>query len=117
MLPSPTTIDVPLRVDQDGRIRVGKTRVLLDVVIYSFLEGNAPETIVDQYSALSLDDVYVAIAYYLKHRQEIDAYLREQEAEDAAFRREYEAKHPPTLTREILLARLEAKRKQSQSGE
>lgn len=114
---SPITIEpeqIPIRVDADGRMRVGNTRVLLDLVIHSFWRGNTPETITMQYSSLSLDDVYLAIGYYLRHREEIDAYLREQEAEAEAFRREYEAKHPPTLTREVLMARLEAKRKQSE---
>jgi hypothetical protein len=54
--------------------------------------------------------VYLAIGYYLRHRERIDAYLLQQEAEAEAFRRDHEAKYPPQLTRDILLARLEAKK-------
>jgi hypothetical protein len=54
-------------------------------------------------------NVYLAIGYYLRHRAEVDEYIRQQDEEAETFRREYEAKHPPTLTREILLARLEVK--------
>ena len=79
----------------------------------AFRRGHTPETITEQYPSLRLDEVYLALGYYLLHRVEIDAYLREQEAEAEAFLREYEAHHPPTLTREVLLARLEAKRKSS----
>ncbi len=96
-------------------IRIGNTRVLLDLVIYSYRLGNTPETITDQYPSLSLEEVYLALGYYLRHRDEIEAYLRQQEAEAEAYRQEYEAQHPAKLTCEILLARLKAKG--TQNGE
>lgn len=113
MIATPITEQIPIRVDEHGRLRVGDTRVLLDLVIYSFRLGSTPETITEQYPSLWLDDVYLAIGYYLRHRDEVDAYLRQQEAEAEAFRIEHQSKHPPKITREMLLARLEAKRKQS----
>jgi len=109
---APNLEPIPIRADEHGRLRVGDTRVLLDLVIYSFRLGNTPEIISDQYPSLSLDDVYLTLGYYLRHRDEIDAYLRQQETEAEAFRRDYEAKYPPKLTREILLARLAARRAQ-----
>ena len=111
MITPPITEQIPIRTDEDGRLRVGNTRVLLDLVIYAYWRGETPETIVDSYSSLSLDDVYLALGYYLRHRDEIDAYLRQHEAQAEALQREHEAAHPRTLTREVLLARLEAKRK------
>jgi uncharacterized protein (DUF433 family) len=113
MVSTPITEQIPIRTDEHGRLRVGNTRVLLDLVIYSFRLGHTPETITEQYSSLSLDDVYLAIGYYLRHRDEIETYLRQQEAEAEAFRQAYEQEHPPKLTRAILLERLEAKRKAS----
>lgn len=112
MIPSPVTEQIPIYADEHGRLRVGTTHVLLDLVIYSFRLGSTPETITDQYPTLSLEDVYFAIGYYLRHRDAIDTYLRQQEAQAEAFRREDEAQHPPKLTREILMARLQAKRAQ-----
>lgn len=110
------TEPIPIRADEHGRLRVGKTRVLLDLVIYAFRLGHAPEIIVDQFPTLALDEVYLIIGYYLRHRDALDAYLLEQEAEAQAFRQEHEAQHPPRLTREILLARLEAKRRAASGG-
>lgn len=112
MFSTPIPDPIPIRVDQYGRLRIGNTRVLLDLVIYSFRLGNTPETITDQYPSLSLDSVYLALGYYLRNRAEIDDYLQRQEAEAEDFRRTYEAENPPKLTKEILLARLEAKRQQ-----
>jgi hypothetical protein len=47
MLLTPTTETVPLRMDETGRmIYVGKSRVPLDTVIYTYNEGASPEEIV-----------------------------------------------------------------------
>ncbi len=55
---------VPLRREESGAIRIGQTRVLLELVIRAFEDGATPETIVQRYSSLSLADVYAVIAYY-----------------------------------------------------
>jgi uncharacterized protein (DUF433 family) len=77
----------PLREDAFGAIRVGRTRVLLDLVVHSFQDGATPESIVDCYPTLSLPDVYAVIAYYLNHQSDVDEYLRERElkAEQTIF--------------------------------
>ncbi len=66
--------------DDAGVMRVGDTRVMLDSVVAAFREGHSPETIQQQYPALSLELVYGAIAYYLAHRDEVDGYLVRQDA-------------------------------------
>ncbi|MEX0938714.1 MAG: DUF433 domain-containing protein [Pirellulales bacterium] len=74
----------PLREDAAGALRVGDSRVLLELVIRAFQDGATPETIVQRYSTLPLPDVYAVIAYYLRHRSEVEGYLarREQKAEE-----------------------------------
>ena len=67
---------VPLRIDADGEVRVGETRVLLDLVVQANREGIAPESIVQMYSSLQLADVHAVIAYYLRHQAEVDEYLK-----------------------------------------
>jgi uncharacterized protein (DUF433 family) len=52
------------------------SRVSLDSVVRGFLNGDSAEAIRDNFPTLSLEQVYGAIAYYLGHRAEIDAYLR-----------------------------------------
>jgi uncharacterized protein (DUF433 family) len=69
----------------NGAYRITGTRVSLDSVVYAFLNGVSPESIVDSFPALSLEQVYGAIAYYLAHQVEVDAYLRQGEAEFAAL--------------------------------
>ncbi len=109
---SPTfePIAVPLRVDEYGAIRVGNTRVLLDLVIHEFQHGATPEGIVDSYDTLSLPDVYAVLSYYLHNPGPIDEYLRRREEEAEAVRRKIEAAQPPRPNlRALLLARLKAK--------
>lgn len=71
--------------DEHGVMRVGHTRVMLDSVLASFHEGCSAETIAQQYPALSLEEIYGAIAFYLGHRDAVDAYLVRQ---DEVWRRE-----------------------------
>ena len=74
----------PLRQDSSGALRVGQSRVLLELVIRAFQDGATPEAIVQRYPGTTLADVYTVIAYYLRHRETIEAYLeeREQQAEE-----------------------------------
>ncbi len=78
----------PLHEDASGALRVGDSRVLLELVIRAFQDGATPETIVQRYSTLALPDVYAVIAYYLRHRSEVEGYLarREQKAEEVRER-------------------------------
>jgi uncharacterized protein (DUF433 family) len=66
--------------DEHGVKRVGRTRVMLDSVIAAFQQGHSAETIAQQYPALTLEEVYGAITYYLGNRTEVDQYLRSQDA-------------------------------------
>jgi uncharacterized protein (DUF433 family) len=84
------TLPVPLRTDETGTIRVGSTRITLDLVITRFQEGATPEEIVYSYDTLRLEDIYLVLAYYLAHKEEVHAYLRQREEEAAAVRRKLE---------------------------
>ncbi|MEX0702764.1 MAG: DUF433 domain-containing protein [Planctomycetales bacterium] len=96
---------VPLRVDAQGVVRVGGTRVTLDTVLAAFVEGAAAEEIVQQYPSLDLADVYQVIGHYLRHAAEIDEYLRQRRDAAETIRRQNEAKFDPEGIRDRLLAR------------
>jgi uncharacterized protein (DUF433 family) len=69
----------------NGAYRISSTRVSLDSVVYAFLNGLSPESIVDSFPVLTLEQVYGAITYYLANQAEVDEYLRQGEAEFAAL--------------------------------
>ncbi len=94
----------PLRIDEDSVVRVGPTRVTLDTVIGTYNDGIGPEGIVERYSSLDLADIYATIAYYLRHRPEVDHYLAQREREAERIRREIEARFPQAGLKERLLA-------------
>ena len=96
---------VPLRTDARGVLRVGKTRVPLDTVVYAFNQGASAEEIVMSYPTLDLGDVYAVVNYYLHNRTEVDAYLSERESESARVREENEKRFPQNGIRARLLAR------------
>jgi len=59
-----------LRRDSTGALRIRDSRVLLELVIHAFEDGATPETIAQQYPTATLADIYSAIAYYRRHRDE-----------------------------------------------
>src|SRR5262245_63304649 len=81
----------PLRMDEGGAVRVGKSRVSLDLVVEQFENGMTPEDLVRAYDTLVLADVYAVIAYYLRHHDEVRAYLKRREEEAKALRAKIEA--------------------------
>jgi len=99
----------PLIKDEDGVFRVGGTRVRLDTVVGAFHHGCTPEEILFKYPSLNLDDIYAVIAYYLRHREEVEAYLAERRLLIEEAEREIEARFPSAGVRERLLARRVAK--------
>jgi uncharacterized protein (DUF433 family) len=96
---------VPLTTDRDGVVRVGSTRVPLDTVVAAFHTGATAEEIAEQYPTLDLVDIYAVIAYYLRHRGEVEEYLRVRERDAVEVRAENEARFDPVGIRERLLAR------------
>jgi len=106
MLSTAAVEAIPLSTDADRVIRIAGTRVTLDTVIDAFLTGASPEEIAQDLPVLRLDDVYAVITYYLRHRDEVDAYLRERRARGEAIRREIEAHSSQLGLRGRLLARL-----------
>jgi uncharacterized protein (DUF433 family) len=90
---------------------VASTRVSLDSIAYSFKAGDSPETIRQDFSTLSLEQVSGAIAFYLAHEQEVDADIREGEREGEE---EIERSVPHlSKSRPELYARLERARHES----
>ena len=66
---------------------ISGSRVSLESVIFAFLDGYSPETIVAEcFPVLTLEQVYGAIAYYLSNWQKVDAYLRRVDGEFQSFR-------------------------------
>src|SRR5207244_5335483 len=85
---------LPLRVDEGGAVRVGKSRISLDLIVEQYENGMTPEDMVRAYDTLVLADVYAVIAYYLRHRDEVRTYLKRREEEAGSLRAKIEAEHP-----------------------
>jgi uncharacterized protein (DUF433 family) len=94
MAVSHPTVDIPIQTDEYGTIRIGGTRVPLESVIASYQQGDTPERIHEGFPTLKLQDIYAVITYYLNHREDVDAYMRQQEEEGERIRQEIEAKRP-----------------------
>jgi hypothetical protein len=65
--------------------------VLLELVIRAFQDGATPEAIAQRYPTAALADIYAVIAYYLRHREDIEAYLTEREQQAQEVRQHIES--------------------------
>ena len=97
-------------MDEGGAVRVGNSRISLDLVVEQYENGMTPEDMVRAYDTLVLADVHAVIAYYLRHRDEVRAYLKRREEEAEALRAKIEAERP-RISRDELLARRSAREK------
>ena len=96
---------VPLVKDQAGRFMVPGTRISLDVLVADFKRGKSPEAIHEAYGTVPLADVYAILSFYLRHRTDVESYLREQEQEGAKLQQRIESFYPPDGLRARFLAR------------
>jgi uncharacterized protein (DUF433 family) len=115
----PLTVVVPLREEPSGVLRVGKSRVLLELVLRAFKAGATPEAIVQAYDTLLLTDVYAVVTRYLAAPGPFEEYLRIREEVAAEVRRKLEEfQGPQGNLRATLLARAKAKEEaRAQAGQ
>ena len=105
LLDSLTAVPAPLTNDEDGVVRVRGSRVRLESVLQAFQCGSSPEEIVLKYPVLNLTDVYSVIAYYLWHRDEVNAYLKRRAEHVDSVSQENEVRFPSSGIRRQLLER------------
>ena len=95
--------DPPFRLDDGGVVRVGDSRISLDLIVEQYENGMTPEEMVRAYDTLLLADVYATIAYYLRHRDAVRAYLRRRAEEAEALRAKIEADRPHIAREELVI--------------
>jgi len=109
-------IPIPLQDDGHGGLRVGPTRVSLESVWHLHQQGASAAEIVQAFDTLQPADVHAVLAWALRHRGELDAYLKRRDEEAAMIRRHLEeSDRAPTRQESAKLKeKLEARRQQSQ---
>jgi uncharacterized protein (DUF433 family) len=96
---------IPVVLDADGVARIGGTRVTLDAVVAAFVEGATAEEMAHQYPSLRLADIYSVIAYYLRRREDVEAYLQARQKQATVVRAQNESQFDPEGVRARLMAR------------
>ena len=72
-----------------GRLRIEGTRITVSQTVVLYKQGYSPEEIADQYSHLSLAQVYTALAYYHANKEEIEADLVAEKEEADRLEQEF----------------------------
>ena len=95
MLPDPIAVNVPLREDEHGVIRVSGTRVPLETIIWHHQMGESPEQIHAGFDVVPVADIYAVIAYYLANQETVDQYLQDVERKGEEIQQTIEAQRTP----------------------
>ncbi len=75
------SLTTPLVFSDDGTIRFANSRVTLDSIIAEFKKGSTAEQIQEDFSSLSLREIYTALAFYLERTEFVEDYLNKQKCE------------------------------------
>ena len=95
---------IPLTEDDNGILHVAGTRVMLECVVEMHDAGAAPQEIVEEYDSLTLDQVFGVIFYYLRHPDEVKAYLDKRVKDSENRQAERDAIFPPKLREKLVRA-------------
>ena len=94
----------PVEMDKRGVLRVGGTRVTLDIVIEAHQEGLSPEEIAESYDVLTAAQVYAAIGYYLENKSLVEGYLNDAQRQADETRKLVESRSPRSGFKKRLLS-------------
>jgi hypothetical protein len=88
-----------VRQNELGGWRVGELDVSLDSVVIAYRQGCSAETIQQLYPALTLEEVYGAIAFYLANQAAVQQYLGQQDKKWNELRRRSRESPSPVVAR------------------
>jgi len=67
--------DLYLEMHSEDDVRVKGTRVGIEHLLSAYLAGGTPEEMAIEFPTLTLEQVHGVIAWYLRNREDADAYL------------------------------------------
>ena len=88
-----------VRKTEEGALRVGQRDISLDSVVVAYKQGFSAEMIQQLYPALTLEEVYGAVAFYLANQDEVSQYLERQQTHWQNLRQSVAANPSPVVAR------------------
>jgi len=85
--------------DPTGVMRVGASGVPLESVVIAYHDGHSPESIRSQYPALTLEEIYGSIAFYLANKEMVLEYLKRLEVLWEQLKAKVDADPSPVVQR------------------
>jgi uncharacterized protein (DUF433 family) len=81
-----------------GDIRIKGHRIWIEDVLYEYIfRCQTPEEIAQRFPSLSLDKIYATILYYLRNKEEVDAYITAWIEHGEQMRAEQERNPTPAM--------------------
>ena len=94
-------------------IRIKGTRIGIETVLYDYIfRARTPEEIEQDYSTLTLDQVYATILYYLRNKESVEKYITDWIEYGEEMRRQQAENPSPFTLRMRALKAKQAKEKE-----
>lgn len=95
-----TTIDIGTLITRSpdvkgGRPRISGTGITVNRIVGWYRIGWSPEKITEQLAHLSLAQVHAALAYYYANKEDVDADIKQEDAEEEQIESEHLKKNRP----------------------
>ncbi len=82
-------------------VRVKGTRVGIEHLLVSYLEGGLPEEIAVEFPTVTLEQVHGIIAWYLHNRKDVDSYLRRWHSRSGKLRSHVNKSNEPDVIQRL----------------
>jgi len=99
------TDDTPVAPDSGGTIRVKGSRLIIDLIVFRYQEGDTVEEIHESFPTVSVEQIQKTLSWYLANQSEVDDYIRMRDKEAEILRREIESQSANKALREKLQRR------------
>jgi uncharacterized protein (DUF433 family) len=100
---------------RNGGYYVSGTPISLEAVVYQFKEGLSVEAIQREcFPSLTLEQVYGVCTYYLRHREEVERYLKEAEQDVDLLAERLQKQYPGLLHQREHLRQLRERVRETQ---
>jgi uncharacterized protein (DUF433 family) len=96
-----STLSPYLEIHSSDDVRIKGTRVGIEHLLSAYLSGAQPEEIAIEFPTVTLEQIHGVLAYYLGHRDKIDAYLQRWRDGARQSRAAQAMEAPPTVVQRL----------------
>ena len=90
-----------IEVFSDDDVRLRGTRVGIEHILWAYLDGMLGEEIAMEFPTIPLEQIHGLIAYYLRHKKQVDEYMCRQKTQTRREQNNQRRKTQPEVVKRL----------------